>query len=124
MEHRNKPLVVFVEDEPVTRMIVEAALDDAKFVVFSAGDSEEALAILERADGYVGAVVTDVQMPGPMDGLDLARYVSHRWPSVGVLVTSAVTPPQDAVPEGSRFIRKPYDLGHLMHEVREVIAAA
>jgi DNA-binding NtrC family response regulator len=124
MEHRKKPLVVFVEDEPVTRMIVEAALDDAKFVVFSAGDSEEALAILERADGYVGAVVTDVSMPGPMDGLDLARYVSHRWPSVGVLVTSAVTPPQEAVPEGSRFIRKPYDLGHLMHEVREVIAAA
>jgi DNA-binding NtrC family response regulator len=123
MTQIKRSLVVLVEDEPVTRMIVEAALDDAKFVVFSAGDAEEAIAILERADGYVDAVLTDVSVPGSMDGLDLATYVSRKWPSVGLLVTSGVAPVK-AVPQGSRFIRKPYDLGHLMHEVREAIAVA
>jgi DNA-binding NtrC family response regulator len=123
MNQHKRNLVVFVEDEPLTRTIVEAALDDAKFDVLSAGDADEALAILERADGNVSAVLTDVSMPGSMDGLDLAEYVSHKWPAIGLLVTSGGSLDK-AVPEGSRFIRKPYDLGHLMHEVREAISVS
>jgi two-component system, response regulator PdtaR len=123
MTQRKKSLVVFVEDEPATRTVVEAALDDANFVVFSAADAKEAISILERADGYVGAVFTDVSMPGAMDGLDLAHYVSHRWPSVGLLVTSAKAP-RKSIPDGGRFLSKPYDLGRLVNEVRGVIAEA
>jgi two-component system, response regulator PdtaR len=120
---QHKSLVVFVEDEPITRTVVEAALDDADFVVLSAKDADEAIEILEQTDGQVSAVFTDVALPGMMDGLGLARYVSHRWPLVGLLVTSGRAP-SAAMPGGMRFLPKPYDLGQLVHEVRGAVSGA
>jgi len=116
-----RSLVVFVENEPATRTIVEAALEDANFVVLSAGNAEDAISVLERADGYVSAVLTDVNLPGPMDGLGLARYVSRRWPSIGLLMTSGHVPNRPVAGQG-RFLSKPYDLGHVVHEVREAVS--
>jgi two-component system, response regulator PdtaR len=118
---QRKSLIVFVEEEPATRAIVEAALEDANFVVLSAGNAEDAISTLERADGYVSAVFTNVNLPGPMDGLDLAHYVSRRWPSIGLLVTSGHVPNRPVAGQG-RFLSKPYDLGHVVHEVREAVS--
>jgi CheY-like chemotaxis protein len=71
----------------------------------------------------VNVLFTDVQMPGSMDGLELARYVRRHWPRVEVLIASGNKAPSSTeMPDGSRFLHKPYSSGRLVADVRELIA--
>jgi two-component system, response regulator PdtaR len=67
---------------------------------------------------------TDIQMPGSMDGLKLAAAVRDRWPPIKIVATSGRVKlgPGD-LPQGGRFLRKPYSLAEVMKTLRELIAA-
>lgn len=86
--------------------------------MLEAADAEEAIGILDdRSD--ILAVVTDIDMLGSMDGLELAVTVRHRWPHISIVVTSGkLRPRADEMPEGGHFIPKPYDPGELIGLVR------
>lgn len=114
-------VIVVVEDETLIRFAVVAALEEAHFGVIEAGHAGEALTILEHEGVRVHVVFTDVRMPGPMDGLMLAHHVRRHWPRIGLLVASGQgIVSEDALPEGSRFIPKPYRLDHVVHHIREL----
>ncbi len=83
-------------------------LDEAGFKVFEAVSADEALTVLEaRPD--VQAVVTDIEMPGSMNGIALARVIRDRWPGIGVIVTSGrQRPGPDELPDEVVFLAKPY----------------
>lgn len=100
--------VLVVEDEPVLRMLAVDMVEDAGYVALEAEDATEAVAILEaRRD--IAIVFTDVDMPGPMNGADLATCVRKRWPPIHVIVTSGHCTAGDLVlPDDSVFIQKPY----------------
>ncbi|WP_074078403.1 response regulator [Microvirga massiliensis] len=100
--------VLVVEDETLLRNFAADFLDEAGFKVFEALNAEEALTILQaRPD--IQAVITDVEMPGPLNGCDLARVVHKRWPGVRVIATSGrAQPPAEEWPEHIPFITKPY----------------
>lgn len=104
-----KTVVLVVEDEPLVLMDAMQSLEDAGFEVVDAFDAEHALLALEsRPD--IRAVFTDVNMPGKFDGVALARMVHDRRPDMLIVVTSGVMKVQrDDIPEGGRFIPKPYD---------------
>ena len=104
-----KTVVLVVEDEPLVLMDAMQSLEDAGFEVVDAFDAEHALVALEtRPD--IRAVFTDVNMPGKFDGVALARMVHERRPDMLIVVTSGVMKVQrDDIPEGGRFIPKPYD---------------
>jgi len=87
--------------------------------VIEASCADEALRILE-AQADVCAVFTDVKMPGSLDGLDLAQRVGERWPSIAIVVTSASPCYAGSVPQGSRFLSKPYVGPELIRHIREV----
>jgi CheY-like chemotaxis protein len=112
--------VLVVEDETLVRTFVSDFLDEAGFKVFEATDTEEALTILQaRPD--IQAVITDVEMPGPMNGFDLARTVHERWPGVTVIATSGrACPPMDDWPESIPFITKPYLPATIVGLVRQL----
>jgi two-component system, response regulator PdtaR len=115
--------VIVVEDEILIRLPVVSALEAADFVVIEAGDAGEALVVLQREAGRVHVVFTDVHIPGQMDGLMLAHHVRQYWPHIALLVTSGRSAVEaGAMPEGSRFIPKPYHLDHVVHHVRELTA--
>ncbi|WP_254908017.1 response regulator [Sphingobium sp. GW456-12-10-14-TSB1] len=80
--------VLVVEDEPLVRTMAADILMDAGYRVFEACEAADALAILDGRDD-IGAVFTDIEMPGGMTGLALAAAVRDRWPSMPVLVTLA-----------------------------------
>ncbi len=67
-----------------------------------------ALAILKQRNGDVSALFTDVDMPGDMNGLELAGIVYARWPHVAILVTSGVVRVVGTLPGGGVFLAKPY----------------
>ncbi len=113
----NPVVVLLVDDEPMLRMIARQGLEDAGFKVVEADDAETALEILgARTD--VTVLFTDVNMPGPLDGLELARRVHERWPSVQLVITSGRG--LDApLPEDGRFMPKPYSIAELISAVDE-----
>jgi len=64
---------------------------------------------------------TDVNMPGALDGLDLAQTVHERSPGVGILIGSGrIRPSPGELPPGTRFIAKPYAPSALTDAVRAV----
>jgi two-component system, response regulator PdtaR len=116
-----RPVVLIVEDEFLVRMDTRAALDMAGFDVLEAGDADEAIAILS-ARNDIRLIFTDVQMPGSMDGLKLAHFVRDRWPPVKVVATSGHARVTDSdLPEGVRFVPKPYSAAEITATLRELI---
>jgi two-component system, response regulator PdtaR len=118
-------VVVVAEDDALVRMLATDVLVQAGFEVIEAENADGALAILQSRGATIDVLFTDVQMPGAMDGLQLAHHVHHRWPAIGVLVASGrATPALAALPPGSRFLAKPYRLGQVVAQVQELAAAA
>lgn len=116
--------VLVVEDEPLLRLYAVDLIEEAGFDVADARDAEQAIAILaSRSD--IGILFTDVDMPGPMDGLELAAAVRDRWPSIEIVLTSGqVTPPAEALPARSPFFPKPLDERRLIGTLRGFVDGA
>jgi CheY-like chemotaxis protein len=115
-------LILIVEDEALVRALGVGIFADAGFRVIEAMNSDEALELLE-ADSEVQLLFTDVNMPGTIDGLALARQVRDRWPHIGIIVVSGqVTPKPQELPAGCRFHRKPYDPNTVVRHARELTA--
>ena len=120
MDRPQQPLVVLVvEDEAILRLQAADALEEAGFRVVEAPDADAALEVLRN--NCVEVLFTDIQMPGRMDGLELARYVHERWPDVRLVITSGrIRPTQQDLPDASAFIGKPYEASSLLNTVRKV----
>ena len=117
-----RPVVLIVEDEFLLRMDAVDMITAAGFEALEATNADEAIIVLEsRRD--ISVVFTDIQMPGSMDGLKLARAVRGRWPPIKIIATSGrahVT--QQDLPEGGRFVAKPYSPGEIAGVLRELTA--
>jgi CheY-like chemotaxis protein len=78
---------------------------------------------LETRDD-VRVILTDIQMPGSLNGLDLVSCAHQRWPEILILVVSGEIRPSTAeLPEGGRFVAKPYEESLVVHHLREMIAS-
>ena len=76
-------------------MSISDALLQAGFEVLASANGAEALETLAvRPD--VLAVVTDIVMPGAVDGFELARDVQHRWPDIGICLLYTSPSPRDS----------------------------
>jgi two-component system, response regulator PdtaR len=100
--------VLVVEDQFLVRVFAADSLAEAGFKVLEAANADQALIALEaRPD--IRVVMTDVEMPGSMNGYELAQIVRERWPGVQVIVTSGLPHPRtDELSEEFPFVAKPY----------------
>jgi len=116
--------ILVVEDEPLLRMDLVDNLQDAGFEVLEASNSVEAIEILSE-HGEVRLMMTDVDMPGGMDGVKLAAYVRDRWPPLKIIVVSGHRRvSMDDIPAESRFFSKPYDPRRLIKSIHEMLTPA
>lgn len=110
--------VLVAEDEPLLRMLAIEMLEDAGHDVVDFGNAAEAIAYCDDRTHDIDAIVTDINMPGDLDGLDLARHVRATRPEAHVVVTSgrygAVPPPGIA---GTTFLRKPWTCDRLVDAI-------
>jgi CheY-like chemotaxis protein len=120
LTHREGPVILIVEDEFLIRDDAAETIEKVGFAVIQAGNADEAIAILEsRSDIHV--VFTDIQMPGSMDGLKLARFVRGRWPPIKILATSGfVKVGPDDLPDGGEFLTKPYRGPEMVAKLRKL----
>jgi CheY-like chemotaxis protein len=116
------PVVLIVEDEFLLRMNAVDMIAAAGFEAIEASNADEAIEILEnRLD--IRVVFTDIQMPGSMDGLKLARAVRGRWPPIKIIATSGhakVT--ADDLPAGGHFIPKPYRAAEIADAIHQLVS--
>ena len=116
-----RPVVLIVEDEFLLRMDAADMVRAAGFEVVEAANADQAIGILEaRRD--IAVVFTDIQMPGSMDGLKLARAVRGRWPPIKIVATSGLDVGERELPEGGRFLPKPYSPMQVTGLLRELMA--
>ena len=117
-------VILVVEDEPFVRMTAVDVLVDRGMIVLEAGCAAEALALIE-ADDRVDLLFTDINMPGEMDGLDLATIAHRRRPGLKLIVTSGGRAMgADDMPDHGAFIAKPYDTRTLTRLVEAKLSAA
>ena len=109
--------MLIVEDEGFVRLMAVDMLEDAGFEVLEAGTADEAWNVLEcRTD--VGVLFTDVDMPGSMNGFDLAGRVAECWPHIRLVITSGRHWPQnESLPDNGQFVHKPYHMSQVMSAV-------
>jgi CheY-like chemotaxis protein len=122
LDHSIVPVVVLVvEDEMLLRMRAVDMVEDAGFTSVEAVDADEAVAILEsRSD--IALMFTDIQMPGSMDGLQLAHTVHKRWPPIKIMLVSGQLKPANAdIPANSRFYGKPLEAKEMTAELQRMI---
>lgn len=109
--------VLVVEDEALLRFDIVDFFAERGWRVFEAGNAEEAIALLDR-HGEIRVVLTDVQMPGGMDGLKLAHYVRDRFPPTLLFVVSGEAPVmREALPARATFLPKPFDLNRVLRQI-------
>jgi CheY-like chemotaxis protein len=106
-------VILVVDDEPLLRAAVRDILEDTGYAVKEAGTADEAIELLDE-DG-VAAVLTDIEMPGRFNGLDLAWMVRAMWPTIPVVVTSGRTlPKKEELPVHTPMLTKPFSADRLI----------
>src|SRR5450631_3352329 len=120
---RSPHAILIVEDDQLLKFLTVEMVQGAGFLALEAGNADEAVAILEsRSD--VALLLTDINMPGSMDGLKLAHAVRGRWPPIKILLVSGRVRLQlSQLPSSSRFVRKPYRTAAMVEELRSLVGS-
>lgn len=112
--------VLVVEDDALVRAEAVDLCIEAGFTTYEARNADQAIRQLER-HSEIRVLFTDVEMPGTMDGLKLARAVRDRWPPVTIMVTSGrVKVTKDQMPENGLFFEKPYPPDGIVKALNEI----
>jgi DNA-binding NtrC family response regulator len=113
--------VLVVEDDEILRMLIADALAVLDAQVIECACADEALSVLERSEP-INLVLTDIRMPGPMDGVQLANMIYQRWPQLPVILTSGnLNMVEGLLPAQATFIAKPWSLDVLHETVRDFL---
>lgn len=104
--HLSGATALVVDDEVLVRLNAVSVLEDGGWHVLEASNADEALRLLEREN--ITLLITDVMMPGTMDGLELARVAHERWSLPTIIISAVAEPDSESLPRGALFLRKPY----------------
>jgi DNA-binding NtrC family response regulator len=123
---QDKDLVLIVEDEPMIRDFVQEILEfEGGFRTESVENADQAVEYLEKHGADVSLLLTDVRMPGSMDGIALANLVAAKWSAIPIVVMSGHgTPGSDQLPADVLFIAKPWTITQLLDGVCNTLAAS
>ncbi len=115
MPELEKLAILVVEDEPLLLLDDMCLFEDAGFEAIPAANAAEAICTLEeRTD--IKVVITDIGMPGTMNGVSLCASIRERWPSIGLIIISGQSAPlSSALPAGALFLSKPYEAKELLN---------
>ena len=115
--------VVIVEDEFLVRDLAVCELEDNGFTVVEFETADAALPYLREHGGDAALILTDVQMPGRLDGLGLVELLSRLWPDLPVLITSGgpLVDPRK-LPRRATFLSKPWTPEAMVDRVNRIVA--
>jgi CheY-like chemotaxis protein len=100
----SEPLCLIVDDEPAVRTYLSSVLQQKGIQSVVAASAVEALRILHKLGDEIDLIITDIQMPGDIDGVDLAYSVKNGFSFIPVILISG---DEERAPTGFPFVRKP-----------------
>ena len=115
--------VLIVEDEFLIRMTLAEALGDEGFDVLEAETADAALPML-RADPEIRLLLTDIQLPGVLNGRTLAQQAREHAPLLPVIFMTGQPDPNDASSSLDVFISKPYTLNDICDAARRLTSCS
>jgi CheY-like chemotaxis protein len=108
--------ILLAEDDRSAREVTALVLEAAGYKVITAGNGTIALDILQ-IDATVDLLLSDIQMPGGIDGIELARRVQMKWQMPIVLTSVDPRSSFTWFPDNVVFLPKPYDRRALLAAV-------
>jgi len=114
-EHLPGGLILVVEDDPLILEFLCEILQEEGYAVHSHASADAASVYLQEHAQEVGLLLTDITMPGTLNGADLANLFGDRWPDKPIMIMSGYeTPESSGVRHEVAFIKKPWALGQLL----------
>lgn len=121
----DKPTVLVVDDEATLRSVFSDLLAHEGYGCITAANAVDALQIIEANLIELDLLVTDIRMPGALNGLDLANKVRELQPRTAILLISGYADDpglNDAKERGYRILAKPFRHFHLAAAIKEALA--
>jgi len=119
--------VLVVDDEPTVRMLVTEVLEDLGYTAIEAGDGPEGLSVLQSG-ARIDLLVTDVGLPGGMNGRQLADAARVARPALKVLFITGYAENAAVgnghLEPGMHVLTKPFAMDALATRIRDLIAEA
>jgi len=116
------PPVLVVDDDPDARWLLAALLAEEGYAVSEASNADDALRCLEKQPD-IQAVLTDIQMPGSIDGFELAMRLTRESPEIAVLLISGREhPAANALPSGVKFLLKPWAPAEMLDQLKMLLS--
>ena len=112
--------VLVVDDEDMVRDVLARMVEDLGYEVTAVADGPAALAIAERAEVTLDAVILDLTMP-TMGGRAVLVAMRERRPGLPIILCSGYERERDAQPAGDAFLRKPFRIEELEQVLRDVL---
>jgi CheY-like chemotaxis protein len=119
------PTILVVDDEVLIRFMVSDFLQECGFKTLGASNADEAVQVLSAQNPFaIDLVLSDVRMPGSMDGFGLAQWVRENRPGLPVVMCSGDNKKADAAAHlcaGEAFLKKPVDLDVAVLQIRQLL---
>lgn len=116
--------VLVVDDEDALRSVLSTELLSEGYVVETAPDGDDAIAILQQKQ--FDLVLLDIKMPR-VDGFEVLRFIKQRYPSTKVIMLTGFADLKNAIESkklgAEDFVSKPYDLVDLLTTIERVLSA-
>ena len=113
---RSPARILVAEDDPSVRQFVKRALAHAGYEVEAVEDGLQALEAL--AASHFDLLISDIVMPGRMDGLGLARLIKKNHPGLPILLATGYSEAAQSAHADFPILRKPYQ----MHELSKALS--
>jgi DNA-binding response OmpR family regulator len=117
--------VLVVEDEVLIRMTIADYLRDCGYRVIDAANADEAVTVLQKASFRIDVILSDIEMPGSIDGFGLAQWVRANRPQLDVLLVGTAARAADAAAklcESGPTLTKPYEPRIVLDRIRQLRA--
>lgn len=112
------PSVLVLEDDELIRMLLIEIIEDMGEVVVSYASADEGLVFLEGGANQLCLIVSDINMPGLLDGYDLSKIVTLRWPLLPVILTSGRVQGLLELGPNISFLAKPWTCEAILNSVQ------
>jgi PAS domain S-box-containing protein len=116
--------ILIVEDDDNLRMLISRLLKEKGYTVLAADSGPSGISVAAQHDGMIHLLITDMIMPGGMNGLTVSNLIHGYHPKIKVLVITGYTgglETEAALDLDMPMLQKPFAAGDLLHRVREIL---
>ncbi|HMV99299.1 MAG TPA: PAS domain S-box protein [Acidobacteriota bacterium] len=123
--HQGTETILLVEDDEAVHHMMSKVLEEYGYHVLQATSGAAALLVWERSVNPIHILLTDIVMPGGMNGIELAVKIREKNQDLKVIFTSGYNPNWTErnlkLPEGSIYLQKPCSFEQILKTVRQCL---